>query len=261
MTIVVAIGCVFVPSLFRSTIVNAETTIKSFLFIPCFARDGKIYPVYSVGWTLNLEMFFYLLFFAAMRINHRHRGSIAAGTVCLLILLGWLLQPRNSIMKFWTQTRMLDFMVGIGLYRLDQKAGKIRIRKEICFAGMGAAILLLFSGAYLLGDHFSFFWNMLWGGVLLFLCLPLKEEAANRYLKALGDMSYSLYMTHFLIIGLICRVFIPDASLSVKNTVIVIGAIAVSVLCASFVYWLFEKRLARYLNRWIENRTKRLISA
>lgn len=249
MTMVVALGCLLVPSVFRSTIVNAETLIKSFLFLPCYAGSGRIYPVYSVGWTMNLEMFFYLLFFAAMKINHKHRGSIAVCMICFLSLTGMLLRPQSVVLKFWTQTRLINFAAGIGAYGIEKKTGEPEIGRRICLAGMGVVLTLLFSGRYLVGEQFYHLWNVWWGSVLLFLSLPLKEMPVPGVLKRLGDMSYSIYMTHFLIIGSACRVLIDNTKLSARNTVLVIAAVAFVVPCSWIVYQIFEIRLVKWLKR------------
>lgn len=150
MTVVVAIGYMLLPQFFRSTVVNVETLVKSFLFLLCYAENDKIYPVYSIGWTLNLEMFFYLLFFVAMKMNHKQCGNIAMGMTCLLILAGILLEPQSVMLKFWTQTRLVDFITGIGIYELEQKVGDVRINKKICTGAILAMLIGLFSGKYLL---------------------------------------------------------------------------------------------------------------
>ncbi len=238
MTIVVAIGCLLVPSVFRTTIVNVKTLIKSILFLPCYAHNNKIFPIYSIGWTLNLEIFFYLLFFVAMRINHRRRGSIAVGSVFLLVLLGQLLHPQDAMLKFWTQSRLFDFVIGIWIYCLEQKTNRM-----ICIAGISASILLLFSGKYLLGDHFSYLWNTLWSSILLLLCLPLHNMPVKGLLKSLGDMSYSIYMSHYPIIAFVCWVLIDNTKLSLTNTAIVMMAIIFVIPCSWVMYQVFEKRL------------------
>lgn len=75
MTIIVIVLYQIVPNVFRSTIVTSETIIKSLLFIPCYAANGKIYPIYSVAWTLTLEMFFYMVFSICMQINYKKEGN------------------------------------------------------------------------------------------------------------------------------------------------------------------------------------------
>lgn len=253
MTIVVIIGYIVFPSIFRSTVVNTETVVKSFLFLPCYARNGNIFPVYSIGWTLNLEMFYYLLFFAAMKINHRLRGRIAVGMTGALIVFGLLYHPENAILKFWTSTRLINFIVGVGIYGLSKRLDRIELNRVIAAAGIVVSILFLFSGRYMMGEHFDVLWNTFWGGVLLFFCLPLKNVSVNPLMKTLGDMSYSIYMTHFMIIGTVCRMLIDNTRMNVQNTMIVIAAMVIAVACSWLVYMIFEKFLVKTILR--TNRT------
>lgn len=240
MTVVVAIGYMLLSQFFRSTVVNVGTLVKSFLFLPCYAENDKIYPVYSIGWTLNLEMFFYFLFFVAMKMNHKQRGNIAVVMACLLILAGILFEPQNVMLKFWTKTRLVDFITGIGIYELEQKVGEVRINKKICTGVILAMLIGLFSREYLLGDWFTYLWNTCCGAVLLFFCLPFKGISVNRYLRGLGDISYAIYMTHFLIIGIVCRVFIDNTEVNFFNTCVVIIAALSVIGCAVITDQIFQ---------------------
>lgn len=252
MTVVAAVGCLLVPSAFRSTVVNAETLTKSFLFIPCEARSGKIFPVYSIGWTLNLEMFFYVLFYCGMRISHKHRGLITAAVTGILVILGQALTPQDTVLRFWTQAELVNFVIGIGIYGVEKEVGNIWMDRRICLVGIAISLVMLFSGKYLMKGHFSFLWNTLWGGAMLFLSLPIKDMPANQYLTHLGDMSYSIYLTHFMVIGVICRILIDNKVYSIKNTVIVVTAIGISLACAGIAYRFIETPF--YVRRRMDKR-------
>lgn len=43
--------------------------IASYLFIPAFDDQHAVFPVVGIGWTLNFEMMFYLLFAAALALD------------------------------------------------------------------------------------------------------------------------------------------------------------------------------------------------
>lgn len=240
-TLIVVIGYTIVPSVFRSTVVNGETLIKSFLFIPCYARQGMIFPIYSIGWTLNLEMFFYVVFFLSMKINHRHRGFIAFIIIGVLVVLGMACQPQNAIMKFWTQQMLLEFVLGIAVFELQARFGEFKVNPKVCLFGIGVILLLQFSHKILLEDRYHLVWSMALSTLLLLLCLPLKNMKVNRYLKRLGDMSYTLYLTHFFIVGTVCRVLIDNTQISFMNTCIVVTTIVVTILFSWYVHLGFEK--------------------
>jgi peptidoglycan/LPS O-acetylase OafA/YrhL len=66
---------------------------------------------------------------------------------------------------------------------------------------------------------------------------------------AIGDMSYSVYLTHFLIIGVVCRVIIDNEVVSLFNTGLVLCAILMALAVSKIVYEIFEVRLAGKLKK------------
>src|ERR1019366_2869669 len=64
LTLALAATALVAPSLFRSVTLTAVSLIQSLLFIPHFSPShaGMIWPVLVPGWTLNYEMFFYVVF-------------------------------------------------------------------------------------------------------------------------------------------------------------------------------------------------------
>ena len=61
------------PWLLNSEYLAPHFVIASFLFIPAARPDGLVQPLYSLGWTLNYEMFFYALFAIAIAFPRRPR--------------------------------------------------------------------------------------------------------------------------------------------------------------------------------------------
>jgi exopolysaccharide production protein ExoZ len=58
------------PNGFAATIAASNTSIgaiiASFMFLPFARPDGTMFPLHSVGWTLNYEVFFYVIFEALL---------------------------------------------------------------------------------------------------------------------------------------------------------------------------------------------------
>ncbi len=67
-------------------------TSMSYLFLPTRNSDGNLFPLLGVGWTLNFEMLFYLLFAVALFL----RVSVFkfVGTVLFLLASGALFRQR-----------------------------------------------------------------------------------------------------------------------------------------------------------------------
>ena len=59
------------PRLLASYRVSLWNGIASFLFVPSLNPKGLIRPVITLGWTLNFEMAFYLLFAFALTVRQK----------------------------------------------------------------------------------------------------------------------------------------------------------------------------------------------
>lgn len=82
-----AIICLY-PALSIMSEAKPEYLIKSMLFLPFQNSRGYNVPILGVGWTLNYEVLFYLIFFAAICLNHSHRSIIAGAMITFLTIIG-----------------------------------------------------------------------------------------------------------------------------------------------------------------------------
>ena len=90
-----AVSAVFIvffltaPNGFTATIAASNTSIgtiiASFMFLPLPRPDGAMFPLLSLGWTLNYEVFFYVIFAGAI-ILPRERAVAAVGILFVLIV-------------------------------------------------------------------------------------------------------------------------------------------------------------------------------
>lgn len=116
MTVVVFVLAIALPRLFQSTEADPIQLAKSLLFIPFMKKSGLIQPVLFVGWSLDYEMFFYVLFAIGL-LAPRYwigLGWVVAALILLVMgapLTGW----RGVAAAFYTQPIMLEFALGIGL--------------------------------------------------------------------------------------------------------------------------------------------------
>src|SRR5262249_55839896 len=75
------------PGLFRDNVVTLKHFLLSLFFIPHVSPDSAhdLSPLIKIGWTLNFEMFFYVVFAALAKF--RLEAKIAAMTAIFLSLL------------------------------------------------------------------------------------------------------------------------------------------------------------------------------
>ena len=101
---------------------TAVSLAEDLLFIPRFSEGATpIEPALSVGWTLNLEMFFYVMFALALAINMRLAPIIVAAFLLTLWLvaracdLGPLLLSGRMITQSILCLELLYFIFGTWL--------------------------------------------------------------------------------------------------------------------------------------------------
>ena len=88
------------------------TSLCSYLFIPHRNIDGDIEPLLGVGWTLNFEMFFYLLFTLALFFKtnvYRFVGIVLAVLACG----AYFREPAWPPVSFYLNTISLEFLLGM----------------------------------------------------------------------------------------------------------------------------------------------------
>jgi exopolysaccharide production protein ExoZ len=188
------------PSLFRTVVLTPAGLIQSLLFIPHFSsgHPGKIWPILVPGWTLNYEMFFYCIFAASLAFTHRL--AVLVDTLVLLVAAGYLLGPfAHPAAQTYTNPVLLEFVAGaaIGHFWIQ---GDLRIP-------LAASIIAMLIGATLLVlrhvPPLGNFTPMVGAGLLV--CGSLNDRLMHwrsGLPLALGDASYSIYLTHLFTFGL-----------------------------------------------------------
>lgn len=253
------------PQMFVQSKADPVFLLKSLLFLPFDIGEGALQPLMRVGWTVNCEIFFYLIFLLSFRISHKYRGLICSALLCLVVGAAQLTQTSFAPLAFYGNPVMLEFIFGIlayyaarGLYG-RHAAGKL---PRLCgpFSLAGAAVIfftLLATKPHV--NILGFRRPLLWGlpALLIVLCFFIWGLYAKKMpdsLVRLGNISFSLYLVHYYPVMLLDRlvfdfsVFTPLALLGVA------AAMAVSVLLACVSYSLIEKRFSDRLRGRLLNR-------
>jgi exopolysaccharide production protein ExoZ len=254
-------GLAFVlPTLLESTRVNWTELLKSLTFIPFLKSNGLIAPVLYVGWTLNYEMFFYLLFALGLALPSKKVGAI--GLICCLACMvgvGLLEHPQNIFGKFYTNPTVLDFALGMAIGLTHRKiplnatlSNKIVAAASV-FAGITAAILLP-----LVFVELS---SLVVGG--LPSCLIVAAAVAlerwgwvvrTRWCLVIGNASYSIYVTQPFVTDLVQKVAAKMRLEAVGCLLLVVPLLVGVCLVGILVHRILEQPLSTAARRLLKVR-------
>lgn len=207
-TLAVFIGAWIMPSLFGSTTADPLQLLHSLLFIPYGLDSQAMAPTLIVGWTLNYEMFFYLIVGLSAALLGDHKLIIASLFFCMLVAMGYLFDLENIYLRFYLSPMLLEFVMGIivfHLWRLTQNRSNDMIFK----IGLVAAV------AFLMIQFESFPGTarvILWGlpSAMLLLSALHVIQFRNEFLRRLGDWSYSIYIGHLFVILGFYKLLLPS---------------------------------------------------
>ena len=218
--------------------------VASFLFIPWRAPDGAVAPVLVQGWTLQYEMFFYLLFAVGLVLTRRLQLAVITTALVALSCIGLAGPPHDPVVHTYTDPLLLEFLAGIWLAvlwraaRLPQWAGRPLLAAAIvAFTLAGVARLDPTGWARL------FFWGVP-AGLLVTGFLALEDRMpVNRLGLALGDSSYSIYLFHGFISSVVFR--LPLGPM----------LIPVAVVASAVGGWLIFRLIEAPMTRFLRDRT------
>lgn len=249
------------PGLIRVPVEHASDIALSFLFWPFARPDGDVRPLVTPGWTLNLEVYFYAVF----AIGLMFRRAVGLALVIAFISLLCLLRINGAFtvvpLLFWGDPIVLGFVFGMLVGVVHDRG--VRFGPLPAFMLIAAGLALILTGgvrslpedALLARLAESLPATMVLAGAALG---PQADPAKTgwRWLVAIGDASYSLYLVHeFLLrpMRLAWTAMIGDA---VPLWLFLPAGIGVSITAGLLSYHALE----RPIGRWLTRREKRGIS-
>ncbi|HEX8166170.1 MAG TPA: acyltransferase [Beijerinckiaceae bacterium] len=232
--------------------------LKSLFFIPL--PPGE-YPVIGVGWTLNLEMFFYFVFGVALLVT-RTWAPVAACAVLLAMKSEAVAAACGPVCAFYAHDYTYFFVLGVGLYYVWTCTEGLNAAHRGWVGPMAGAVLagaLLatvaaespavrgIAGPVLPHAHYLL-------PVLVVLSALLLERVGlgtrSRLVLAAGAASYALYLIHpsvvltLQVLGETWPAVHPKGSLAAA-----LLAVAVSLGFAFLLHYGFDEPVKRLLKR------------
>lgn len=243
------------PDMMKRSLAGGEVDLLgSFLLLP---QDGL--PLLMVGWTLVHEMYFYLVFALMLLLPERRMPLLLAlwggAVICANMLMPI---SGGASFRLIAHPLTLEFIAGCLVAILVRRGG----------AHIGLPCLMLGILGWLAGYALHGYFGLglapsAWFRVLVFglpstlvvyglVVLEVrKERVMPGWMASLGDASYSIYLSHVLVLGGVARVgtgFVLAGD-PVLRPVILATLIAVAMLVGMVCHRLLEVPLIRAARR------------
>jgi exopolysaccharide production protein ExoZ len=230
--------------------------VSSFAFFPFPHANGNIQPVYTLGWTLNYEMFFYALFACVVGLRWQRAVLTLLIAMALWVALGFAISLPQPF-EFWSRPILLEFGAGMFLGAIWLRGVHLSPMSVITLMVTGILSLILASPT---GTQTG--WNN-----VLFLGLPCALLVASavlgeqercfvaihrvRFLRkvmiAQGDASYALYLVHPFLVKAFFAVFMEMNVGSILPFGVTFALVLLLCGCVSVViYHTLEMPLTRF---------------
>jgi exopolysaccharide production protein ExoZ len=220
---------------------------RSYLFFPVVDSAGHFRPVIPVGWTLTYEFLFYLLFAVALAL----RVDVLRIVVPGLGLFAIVALSRTINWPDWTilfDTIVLEFVFGVVLGKVTQQGSRLppALAGVLVIAGFAAILALP------LGPEHS---RVLTWGLPAFAIVagavslePFVATALPRWLLALGDASYSVYLSHGFVLPVLGLMVAATGWSGIFSEGFTIAlCLVVSSIAGWIVFMLIESPMLRVL--------------
>ena len=234
--------------------------VRDFLFIPRFYFPGavRIWPKLIPGWTINCEMFFYLVFGLAI-LASRHRLKVTLAVLIGLSIAGVIFHPAGAPGQLYTWSIFLEFALGILLY-LAFRRWPVRLSMLLRLVLFSVALAALAFASRNNAYEYSSFRFLLYGipaFIIVWLGLQVRQSNERPLLKLMGDASYSIYLFHATV-GMRLAVHVVDmfpmpASRWLAAGVVLAIFMSISVVIGVGVHLIFEKPVLGHLRHWSES--------
>lgn len=230
----------------------AKSKLASYLLWPTRAL-----PILQVGWTLTYEMFFYLVIAAGIAMLRERWVPLLLAGWAVALLLVQALTPAKPWQAVVTSPMAWEFIAGglIAAYwrKLPAAAGRPVLWLGVAAFLLGAVVLSRMN----LVEQDAMRRTLIFGAASALIVLGLVSRegagqfAPHRALRAVGDASYSLYLSHLFVITLLARLW---GRTGYNGTLVEHAAfVGIAVLCSTAVALVSYAVVERPVVRWLES--------
>jgi exopolysaccharide production protein ExoZ len=238
---------VLAPGLAVNAIGSIWHVISSYLFLPTFSAAAP-HPVLSVGWTLNYEMLFYLLFAIALGMGWPLL-RVLVPALGVISAAAFIAHGRGSILWNSYDPMMLEFLGGVLL-------GYATLAKRVPGTVVSVLMVVIGFAALFMNQHGdgSLLRVLAWGIPALAVvagAIGLETRFGRLtpgWLLKIGDASYAIYICHGFVlppIGLLVQRM--RVSEPVELFLLVVLGVFVATASGVGINLMVERPIMRYL--------------
>jgi exopolysaccharide production protein ExoZ len=196
-----------IPSAAMHRGVQLWNVIGSYFFVPTANADGLIVPVVVQGWTLNFEMFFYLIFTCSLLVT-RFSPLVLVISVLITIGLIGIFHPISAPAAMSLVSPMLfEFLFGVFIARLLMKKRIPGAWGSGMLAAIGwVSILTIFPHLPQGSDEVQKWRFVLWGVPAAAIVLgtvglePILAARLPKWIVVAGNASYAVYLAQTFVL-------------------------------------------------------------
>lgn len=247
--------------------ISVSYLLKSMFFLVAVNPDSGtiMQPVLGPGWTLNYEMFFYLIF--ALCLALPKRLALTGFTTVMLALVLWGMNSLPSaeindpqtLFGFYANPLLLLFVSGVWLGVIYKKLA-LQQTTNISLIWMFIAVIATIAFGWMTHKSSWPVYLQPLEYVQPFLCVAIAllcrfqpENLTARIGVLLGEASYSIYLSHILTLAII-RKIVPVTPL--YGTLYFAIAFIGSTITGVIIYKLVEMPLTDFCRNLIKNKRK-----
>ncbi|MET3598500.1 acyltransferase family protein [Martelella mangrovi] len=225
---------ILAPFVFRSNFVTMETIVASLGFISIYTTGS---PIIYVGWSLEYEILFYIIFSLAIFAPKLRYGALIVGAALVLLVLAGILKPLA-----------FEFLFGMGLAFLFRKETWNTRPVYASILLCGGLLLLFFSSVFMQGEQMRLIY---WGipAVLIVAGALLLPQWSSPLALLLGNASYAIYLVQVLTLPVLFKAGVIVGLPSSAGYVLAFASIAFTLVFGCATHLLLEKPLDRLFRK------------
>lgn len=244
-TAITAIGILLAPGAFAHSVFTVKHLLLSLAFI-AHAEPGaaaQVSPLMKIGWTLNYEMFFYVIFTLCLWLGGRFRVAMLGAVLAGLIAAGKLWPPASPVASFYEDPIVLEFLFGaaIGVLLGGRRAEGFSRYSLLAAMAMGVMLCLVLPPEWHRSLRFG-----VGAALLLFGAVAYERNFGVPrlpFLHLIGDSSYSLYLAHlYPLVALRLLWRAVGLPMSGAAAIVYIALAAIAAIGAGLVSYLLVER-------------------